>query len=298
MLTVVDDWSSLRNTCVLFEDEAVLVLNKPAGISVMGERHETDIVRLAKDSGEELFPVHRIDKVTSGAILFAKELRFHGDLTRQFNRRTVAKAYLAITRSTGLPEWGTIDLPLSVGRKNRVRIAAERAAIVADAGRWSVAPDAVFTHVRTYPSVTTFATVCAGHQDTLLVVRPVTGRRHQIRVHLAWIGHEINGDPLFDRGTKNFDRGTKNKDGKDKAATTRTLLHSWRLAFDAAWLGGERIDLAAPPGPDFWAPVSDRLDETPETLLRQADPALDRLREHAGHLVPVGAPDESATSED
>lgn len=290
MLAGVDDWDSLRNTCVLFEDEAVLVLNKPAGISVMGERHETDIVRLAKDSGEELFPVHRIDKVTSGAILFAKELRFHGDLTRQFNRRTVAKAYLAITRSTGLPEWGTIDLPLSVGRKNRVRIAAERAAITADAGRWSVAPDAVFTHVRTYPSVTTFATVWAGDQDSLLVVRPVTGRRHQIRVHLAWIGHEIIGDPLFDRDSK---------DSRDsKAETTRTLLHSWRLAFDAAWLGGERIDLMAPPGPDFWAPVSDRLDETPETLLRQADPALDGLKEHVGHLVSVGAPDESVTSED
>jgi tRNA pseudouridine32 synthase/23S rRNA pseudouridine746 synthase len=55
-------------------------------------------------------------------------------------------------------------------------------------------------------------------------------------VHLAWIGHPIEGDPLF-----------------DKSAAGRTLLHSWRLGFDAAWAGGRRIHVEAPPGPDFWA---------------------------------------------
>ena len=57
----------------------------------MGERHESDLVRMAAGAGEELFPVHRIDKVTSGAVLFAKELRWHGPLTRQFATRTVGK---------------------------------------------------------------------------------------------------------------------------------------------------------------------------------------------------------------
>jgi tRNA pseudouridine32 synthase/23S rRNA pseudouridine746 synthase/23S rRNA pseudouridine1911/1915/1917 synthase len=284
MLTGVADWKSLRDTCVLYEDEAILVLNKPSGISVMGERHETDLVRLAKDDGEELFPAHRIDKVTSGAVLFAKELRRHGDLTRQFNRRTVDKAYLAITRSAGLPDLGTIALPLSVGRKNRVRIAAERAAITSADGRWSVAPDDVFTHVRTYPSVTTFGTVWQGEQDTLLAVRPVTGRRHQIRVHLAWIGHEIIGDPLFDKA--------------GAAGGDRTLLHSWRLAFDAAWRGGARIDLTAEPGPDFWTPVADRLADEPDVLLRRAQTTLDRLAESTRALVPVGGSDEPTTSEE
>jgi tRNA pseudouridine32 synthase/23S rRNA pseudouridine746 synthase len=55
-------------------------------------------------------------------------------------------------------------------------------------------------------------------------------------VHLAWIGHPIEGDPLF-----------------GKSAAGRTLLHSWRLGFDAAWAGGRRIQVEAPPGPDFWA---------------------------------------------
>ena len=90
-------WPELRSGTVLFEDDAALVLNKPAGLSVMGERHGTDLVRLAEAAGETVIPVHRIDKNTSGAILFAKALRFHGDLTRQFNKRTVEKAYLAVT---------------------------------------------------------------------------------------------------------------------------------------------------------------------------------------------------------
>ncbi|KJE24062.1 23S RNA-specific pseudouridylate synthase [Frankia torreyi] len=265
------DWAAIRRLHTIHEDEAVLALDKPAGISVMGERHDTDLVRLAADAGEELFPVHRIDKVTSGIVLFAKELRFHGDLTRQFQRRTVDKRYLALTRTRGLPATGTIDLPLSVGRKSRVRVAANRADITAslfgsadapasghplastegaDEGHWSVPPEAVFGHVRTYPSVTTFARLREGGEHTLLAATPRTGRRHQIRVHLAWIGHPIDGDPLF-----------------DKAPATRTFLHSWRLAFDAAWAGGARIEVEAPPDADFLAPVGDRL---PADLLEDA----------------------------
>ena len=252
----MSEWAGIQAGRVVLADEAVLVLNKPAGISVMGERHETDLVRMAREAGEELFPVHRIDKVTSGAILFARELRWHSDLTRQFARRTAGKAYLAITRAGGLPGRGTIDLPLSVGRKNRVRVAAPRASIVADEGdgRWSVPEPEVFGHVRTYPSVTTFATLWQDGRHALLAVRPVTGRRHQIRVHLAWIGHPVEGDPLFGTG-----------------GLPRALLHSWRLAFDAAWRGGARLEAEAAPGPDFWAPVLDSLPGAdPAPLLAQA----------------------------
>jgi tRNA pseudouridine32 synthase/23S rRNA pseudouridine746 synthase len=240
----VSDWAQIRAGRVVLEDSAALVLNKPAGISVMGERHDTDLVRLAARDGQRLFPVHRIDKVTSGAILLAKELRWHGDLTRQFNRGTTGKDYLAITRSAGLPARGTIDLPLSTGRKSRVRVAAARASIVADeaAGAWTVDPSAVFGHVRTYPSVTTFTRLWHDARHTLLLVRPVTGRRHQIRVHLAWIGHPVEGDPLFGSGD-----------------ASRAHLHSWRLAFDAAWRDGERLQVEAAPGADFWAPVAARL---------------------------------------
>jgi tRNA pseudouridine32 synthase/23S rRNA pseudouridine746 synthase len=268
----VADWAAIRRA--LYSDEAALVLDKPAGISVMGERHETDVVRLAADAGEPLFPAHRIDKVTSGAVLFAREQRFHGDLTRQFNRRTVTKAYLAVTPTTGLPGSGVIDLPLSMGRKNRVRIGAERGNIGYDAEshRWSVAADDVYSHVRTYPSVTMFATVWADERHTLLVVRPVTGRRHQIRVHLAWIGHQLAGDPLFDK----------------TAGGARTLLHSWRLAFDAAWLDGQRIDVEAAPGEDFLTPFGDA---------GHLDAARERLAELLVSPVPTVPADGSPTEE-
>jgi tRNA pseudouridine32 synthase / 23S rRNA pseudouridine746 synthase len=239
-------WEELRQACVVFEDEAALVLNKPAGISVTGERHETDLVRLAAAAGVELFPVHRIDKVTSGAVLLAKQLRWHGGLTRQFGKQTVSKAYLAIVRPGGLPPAGTIDLPLSVGRKNRVRVAAQRAAIAADeaAGTWSVPPGEVFGQVRVYPSLTRFACLWQDPEQALLAVRPVTGRKHQIRVHLAWIGHAVAGDPLFPAA---------------RAGTDRTHLHSWGLAFTADWRAGERLRVEAPPGRDFWAPLAPAL---------------------------------------
>jgi tRNA pseudouridine32 synthase / 23S rRNA pseudouridine746 synthase len=259
----VDDWARVRKACTLLEDEGVLVLSKPVGISVMGERHDADLLSLARDAGERLLPVHRIDKLTSGAMLLAKLPTAHAELTRQFNRRSAGKVYLAVTRSRGLPERGTIDLPLSVGRKSRVRVAAKREAILADeaGGHWSVPPSQVFTHTRTYASLTTFVRVWEGPRHTLLAVQPVTGRRHQIRVHLAWIGHPVEGDPLFARPSAGA-----------SSAAARTALHSWRLAFDAPWSGNARIEVEAPPGDDFWACLPARPDVA--TLLDRARGAV------------------------
>jgi tRNA pseudouridine32 synthase/23S rRNA pseudouridine746 synthase/23S rRNA pseudouridine1911/1915/1917 synthase len=257
----VTGWAELTAGNEVYDDAAVLVLKKPAGIAVTGERHGTDLVRLAAEAGQELFPVHRIDKVTSGAVLLAKQLRWHGGLTRQFAHGTAGKAYLAITASAGLPERGTIDLPLSVGLKSRVRVAAPRAAITAGPdGTWTADPAQVYRHVRTYPSVTAFARVWAGDRHTLLLVRPVTGRRHQIRVHLAWIGHPVAGDPLFG------------------ARGGRACLHSWRLSVDAEWRAGARLLAEAPPGEDFWAPVAAALPGGPAGVLATAR----RLAEEEG----------------
>ncbi|MGW5385806.1 RluA family pseudouridine synthase [Nocardia sp. NPDC003963] len=234
------DWPELRARSLLLEDEAILALNKPAGISVTGERHDIDIVAAAETYGEKLYPVHRIDKVTSGLILFARDLAAHGPLTRQFNKQTAEKVYLAIvaTGSPELPGSGTIELPLSVGRKNRVRVAAPRETIRRDGDRWSVA-ESDLLNTKNYPSTTEF-TVLARHRDhTVVVLRPITGRRHQLRVHLAWIGHPIVGDPLFERS------GT----------FPRAHLHSWRLGLAAERRPGGRLDLEAPPDADFWSPL-------------------------------------------
>ena len=232
---VETDWSRLRERYLLAEDDAVLALNKPAGISVTGERHDTDIVEIAAGAGEPLYPVHRIDKVTSGLVLLARDLAAHGTLTRQFAKRTAEKAYLAIVEGDTLPDRGVIELPLSVGRKNRVRIAAPRERIRSADGRWFV-DEADLLAAKNYPSRTEFSTLARTGGRAVLALRPVTGRRHQIRVHLAWIGHAIVGDPLF-----------------DKSAPARAHLHSWRLRLDAPWRERGVLDLTAPPGADFWA---------------------------------------------
>ncbi|MEV0356943.1 RluA family pseudouridine synthase [Nocardia sp. NPDC050697] len=227
------DWATLRRTCLLFEDDAVLALNKPAGISVTGERHDTDLVELAQAAGETLYPVHRIDKVTSGLVLLARELAAHGPLTRQFAARTAVKSYLAVVTGAELPDDGVIELPLGIGRKNRVRIAAPREAIKRSGDRWSVDDKDVLPG-KNYPSTTHFRTVQRQGERALLAIRPITGRRHQIRVHFAWIGHALVGDPLFDKS------GTE----------PRTALHSWKLRLEH---DPEPLDLTADPGPDFWA---------------------------------------------
>nr|WP_252436955.1 RNA pseudouridine synthase [Pseudonocardia humida] len=215
-----------------------MALDKPAGISVTGERHDTDVVELAERAGERLFPVHRIDKVTSGVVLLARTLAAHGPLTRQFADRTAAKGYLAVVEGDGLPERWTIDLPLGVGRKNRVRIAAPRERLRFDeaAATWTVDPGDVLTGKSTYPSRTDVHRLLSTGGRTLVLALPRTGRRHQIRVHLAWTGSPIVGDPLFR--------------APGAAPATRTHLHSWRLHLPATDLA-----LAAEPDAGFLAPL-------------------------------------------
>jgi tRNA pseudouridine32 synthase / 23S rRNA pseudouridine746 synthase len=257
-------WSEIRAERVLAETDDYLVLDKPAGVSVTGERHETDLVRIAKEAGEHLYPVHRIDKVTSGVVLLAKTPAAHGPLTRQFTRRTVAKTYLVITRTVGLPVAGTVDLPLGVGRKNRVRIAARREEIRfdAEAGRWWVPDSAV--RPRSYPSLTRFTTLWQGQRHTVVAAYPTTGRRHQIRVHLAWVGHPIAGDPLFPATAASA------ADGSPPDGAVRTCLHAMRLSFQDA--RGRRVSVQTPPDEAFWAPVAAELPVEGRTAVLASQP--------------------------
>jgi tRNA pseudouridine32 synthase/23S rRNA pseudouridine746 synthase len=241
MTTLTQRWSwpELRRDRVLFDNADAIVLDKPPGLSVTGERHDTDVVELAREAGERLMPVHRIDKVTSGVVLLARNTAAHGPLTRQFAARTVSKAYIAVVRATGLPERFTVDLPLAVGRKNTVRIAGPRDRITFDdaSATWRL-PDADVTSGKSvYPSVTHFHRLDESDDTTVLLANPVTGRRHQIRVHLAWTGSPILGDPLFAATSGHTD-------------AERTYLHSWRLGLDVPWTGG-RAEYTADPGSEF-----------------------------------------------
>jgi tRNA pseudouridine32 synthase/23S rRNA pseudouridine746 synthase/23S rRNA pseudouridine1911/1915/1917 synthase len=238
-------WSELRGERAVYEDERVLVLDKPPDLSVMGERHGTDVVRLAREAGEDLQPVHRIDKVTSGVVALAKSAEAHGALTRQFAKRQATKQYLALVVGTGLPEQGWVDLPLLTAASGRVRIAAGRDAISFDpaSSTYGVAAAAVVAGQKSYPSLTGFRVVASSADLALLSVEPVTGRRHQIRVHLAWIGHPVAGDPLF-KSTSRPDR------------FERTFLHAFRLGLELPWTSQGRMLFEAEPDAGFFSPFS------------------------------------------
>ncbi|MFG1780584.1 RluA family pseudouridine synthase [Micromonospora sp. NPDC049051] len=248
-------WSELRRRPV-YEDDQLLVLDKPPGISVMGERHADSLTDLAAAAGEPVHWVHRIDKVTSGLLLLARTPSAHASLTRQFADRGADKRYLAWVEGARLPDRGTIDLPLRPGRKGTIRIAGEREAIRYDADRrrFELPESAVDRSKPSYESRTEFATALVSGDRTLLALKPVTGRRHQIRVHLAWLGFPIVGDPLFHRGQ----------------AEQRTYLHSWGCEITCDWRDEPRTRFWAPPGEEFLDAFADgrkpRLDDALEAL--------------------------------
>jgi len=233
-------WSSIYKDRVVYEDDNVLGINKPEGISVVSDRNDEDIVSLAKSENVHIIPVHRIDKETSGLLVLAKDQATHSFITRQFTKRLVTKTYLTIVRQGDMPKEGTIDLPLSIGRKHKVRIAAKKENITFDRGQnvWFVKDADIFTDKRNYPSKTQIKNIYQDENYMLLSVHPLTGRTHQIRVHLAWIGFPILGDPLFEKNN----------------SFPRTYLHSYSLTFVHPNTEKE-ITLKALPTKEFFTPL-------------------------------------------
>lgn len=207
----------------------------------MGEQDGADLCGLAREAGEWLMAAHRIDKATSGIVLLAKSKAVHAELARSFRHRNVKKTYIAIVHDGGLPDSGVIDLPLMTAGTGRVRVAGRREEIVHDpaTGKWALPAHAITRSRRSYEAVTAYAVLTRSNGRALVLARPITGRRHQIRVHLAWIGHAVDGDPLFSR----------------QEPQTRTHLHSWRIELRPSWVDDGPLRITALPDADFWAPL-------------------------------------------
>lgn len=228
---------------ILHEDRELLVLNKPGGLSLLADRDSAiNLWSLAEQRFGPLKLVHRLDKGTSGVLLIARAAALQRRLTQAFNARTPRKTYLAVVAGH-LPLEGTalIDLPLRRGRKSRYRVAGQRDSIQRCGSRWYCEADggAAFearTRLRlaAVEGSTSAPAVEPDAARSYLILQPKTGRTHQLRVHLAWIGHPIRGDRLYG------------------SAQHRAAASSQRLELHARSLVIPQLGRFQAPLPAFW----------------------------------------------
>jgi len=227
---------------VLYEDSDILVVDKPAGLSVhpgAGARSGTLVNALLHHchdlSGvggvERPGIVHRLDKAPSGVLVVAKNDLAHRSLASQFKSRSVEKIYEAVVWGRPRSQSGVIEAAIGRHPSARVRMA------VRPGGR---------------AARTAYSVVSSWGAVSLLEVRPETGRTHQIRVHLSHLGHAILGDPLYGgrRAAASIDPGIRGA----LAAYRGLGLHARRLAFSHPRTG-ERRQFEAPRPPDLGALV-------------------------------------------
>ena len=164
---------------ILYEDSAILVLNKPAGLlTVPGKlenRQDCLITRLQAARWDAL-TVHRLDCDTSGGIIFARTKQVQGFLGQEFEQRRAQKTYIARLQGALEPDAGTVDLPLGSDWDYRPR--------------QKVTPDG-------RPAVTDWQVIDRNATETRVRLTPHTGRSHQLRVHMLALGHPILGDQIY-----------------------------------------------------------------------------------------------------
>jgi 23S rRNA pseudouridine1911/1915/1917 synthase len=207
---------------ILFEDDVLLAVNKPAGMVVhpaYGHHSGTLVNALLAHcpqtanvgGADRAGIVHRLDKDTSGVLLIAKDEPTHIALQRQFKRRWVKKTYLALVEGHPSPRQGLIDAPMGRDKQQRKKMSVVRG------GR---------------EARTAYRVVELFDQHSLLELEPETGRTHQIRVHLAWLGHPVVGDAVY---------GYR----KQRLLQRRHFLHAHRLELTHP-VSGLSLSLSAP----------------------------------------------------
>ena len=195
---------------IIYEDDDIIVINKPKGMVVHPANGNPDgtlvnaIMAICKDSlsgiGGEIRPgiVHRLDKDTSGAIIVAKNDKAHVNLSEQLKEHKVKKTYLALVRGIIKENEATINMPISRSNKDRKKMDVNKE------GKEAI------THFKVLGRYK--------NKYTLLQINLETGRTHQIRVHLSYIGYPIIGDEVY-------------SNGKNEWGIKGQCLHAWKLEF-------------------------------------------------------------------
>ncbi len=222
---------------IIYEDNDIIVINKPKGMVVHPGNGNPDntlvnaVLAHCKGSlsgiGGEIRPgiVHRIDKDTSGLIIVAKNDKSHINLSEQIKNHEVTKIYTALVKGNISEDEATIDMPIGRDKKDRKKMSVTRD------GKEAVSHIKVVKRYGNY---------------TLIRVKIDTGRTHQIRVHMAKIGHPVVGDEVYSSGKNEF--GVKGQ-----------MLHSTILKFKHP-ISGKEIMLEAPL-PQYFEDVLSKLDE-------------------------------------
>ena len=204
---------------ILHQDNSIVAVNKPAGLSVLAEGWDQNapyLVKTLEEEFERVWTIHRIDKVTSGILLFALTAEAHRSLSIQFETHEVEKSYHALVN--GIPNWDEkvtrFPLRVNVGHRHRT--------VVDD--RNGVASETRFRLLERYQA------------SALLEASPRTGRTHQIRVHAYALGHPLLGDVLYS--------------APESEVIARTALHANSLTFTHPETG-KRMTLQADYPMDF-----------------------------------------------
>lgn len=207
----------------IYMDEHILLINKPANLSVLPEGWDKDadyLVKMLEEQYDKIWVVHRIDKITSGIIVFALNAEAHRSLNMQFEKHQVEKKYHALINGTPKWEEKTTKFPLrvNVGHKHRTMVDP----------RHGMRAETKFKVEEQYQAA------------TLVEAMPMTGRTHQIRVHAYALGHPLLGDVLYSAPESNV--------------IARPALHAFSLMFTHP-VTNQRVSFQAEYPDDFKAAV-------------------------------------------